>query len=472
MTGDKGEQGNVAVQAPPHGHGRARVDLTTGSIPKKLFGQAWPQVIEGVLNIADEFVDLFWAGRTSLGFRAIASVGVAQTITGFAGRARQGFDVAMRAMIARAVGARNIPLANHVLFQGLLLSGVYSIGMVLIGAFLTGLFLTWLGVSPELRAGTVLYMQIQFIGSATQSLRNLTGAALQAAGEPMVPMRATMVTRALHVVLSPFLIFGWGWFPEMGLPGSALATVLAQTAGIVINLVALTGGRSRLHFSLLGDRPDPPLVWRMVKTGTPASIRGLERGMSQLALLGFVAPFGDVALAGYALTRRLEQLTNFGSGGIAQASGVMVGQNLGAGQPDRAKKAIAWALLYVAGMKSFIMAFFWVFAATAIMIFSQDPAVVDLTVTWVRIQLFAALSMGMTIVLQESFNGAGDTLAPMVLTLAGVWLVEVPVAWFLCTQTGLGPLGIGWAAIAGFSARLFFSIPYYFYGRWLRIKVI
>ncbi|MBF8299525.1 MAG: putative efflux protein, family, partial [Dehalococcoidia bacterium] len=305
----------LATEAPSReGSGRHRVrsDLTTGSIPKKLFGQAWPQVIEGILNIADEFVDLFWAGRLPAGFRAIASVGVAQTITGFAGRARQGFDVAMRAMIARAVGAKNIPLANHILFQGLLLSGIYSIGMVLIGVFLTGLFLGLLGVSEELRAGTMLYMQIQFVGSATQSLRNLTGVALQAAGEPVVPMRATAVTRVLHVVLSPFLIFGWSVFPEMGLPGSALATVLAQGAGIAINLFALTSGQSRLHFTFLG-RPDPALIWRMIKTGSPASVRGVERGMSQVALLGLVTPFGDVALAGYALTRRLEMLTNFGS---------------------------------------------------------------------------------------------------------------------------------------------------------------
>ena len=467
--------GSVAVaEAAPVGRGghRVRVDLTTGSIPKKLFGQAWPQVIEGVLNIADEFVDLFWAGRLPAGFRAIASVGVAQTITGFAGRARQGFDVAMRAMIARAVGARDIPLANHILFQALCLTGIYSVGMILVGVLLTSLFLSLLGVSDAVRAETTLYMQITFIGSASQSLRNMTGVALQAAGEPLMPMRATAVTRVIHVVLSPFFIFGWWLFPEMGLPGSALATVLAQFAGIAINLYGLTGGRSRLHLGLLGNRLEPKLIWKMVKTGTPASVRGVERGMSQVALLGIVAPFGDVALAGYALSRRLEMLVGFGSGGLAQAAGVIVGQNLGAGFVSRAKQAVGWALLYVASMKIVIMVVFWAFTASAVLIFSNDPDVVDLTSKWIRIQLFAAFSMGLMIVFQEAFNGAGDTLAPMVLTLAGVWAVEVPLAWFLCTQTSLGPLGIAWAAIGGFTARLLFSIPYYFHGRWLRVKVL
>jgi len=464
-----------AVAAPPaHGRGghRVRVDLTTGSIPKKLFGQAWPQVIESVLGVADEFVDLFWAGRLPGGFRSIASVGVAQTITGFAGRARSGLDVAVRAMIARAVGARDIQLANHILFQGLFLTALYSIGMVAIGFLLTDLFLRLLGASAELQAEAAWYMRIQFAGSATQSFRNLTGVALQAAGEPIIPMRATLVSRLFHVVLAPFLMFGWWIFPEMGLAGSALATVLAQLVGIAINVYGLASGQSRLTLDLRHPRLDFPLMWRQIKTATPASVRGVERGLSQVVLLGFVAPFGDVTLAAYSLTRRLEQLTSFGSGGMAQASGVMVGQNLGAGNPARAKEAVLWALLFTGVLKVILTVFFFFFATASAMVFTGDAATVDLTAQWVRIQVFSTVLMGLTIVLQESFNGAGDTLGPMVLTLLGVWLVEVPVAWYLCTQTSVGPLGVAWALIACFAARLAFSVPYYFWGRWLRVKVI
>ena len=462
----------VALEAPARRERRARVDLTTGSVPKKLFAQAWPQVVEGVLNIADQTVDVFWAGRLPAGFRAIASIGVAQTFTQFAGQARQGFDVSMRAMIARAVGAKNIPLANHVLFQGLVLTGIYSLLMVLVGVFGTDLFLNLLGASDALRDQTALYMRIQFIGNATQSFRMATGTALQASGEPIVPLRATTASRLLHVTLSPFLIFGWWIFPEMGLAGSALATVLAQTVGIAMNIYALSSGNSRLTLRIRGERVDPALLWRQVKIGAPASVRGTERATSQLALLGIVAPFGDDALAGYSLTRRLEQFANFGSGGLGPASGVMVGQNLGAGHVNRAKRAIGWALLYVGAMKGTIIALFWLFPYAAILIFTQDAAAVALTVQWMRIQLFAAFFQGQMQVLQESYNGAGDTLAPMVNTLVGVWLIEVPAAWYLCTQTSLGPLGIGYAAILGFGSRAVTLGIYYFYGRWLRIKVI
>ncbi len=489
MTMDPNKGGTEAVEtvpvpaaahgsAPPSGHGggrghrRARSDLTTGSVPKKLFGQAWPQVVEGVVDISDQFIDLFWASRLPAGFHAIASVGIAQTFTQFGGQIRRGFDEAMRAMIARAVGAGDIRLANHVLFQGLVITGIYCLGMVFVGLFLTSIFLSLLGASDELRAQTALYMQVLFIGNASQGFRMSLSHALQASGEVIAPMRSTFVARILHLVLSPLLMFGWGWFPEMGLAGSAVATVIGQAAAIGINIYALSHGQSRLHLSLRGSRIDLPLIWKMLKLGAPASVRGTERTTSQLALLGIVAPFGDVALAGYALTRRLEQFTNFGSGGIGQASGAMVGQNLGAGSPSRARATVRWALLYVGVMKGIIAALLWSFPFAAIMIFTDDPAVLDLTAHWIRIQVFGAFFQGLMQVFQSSFMGAGDTLAPMIVTLAGVWLFEVPLAWYLCTQTSLGVLGIAYASIVGFGSRVLIFIPYYFYGRWLRIKLI
>lgn len=467
--------GSGPVLSVGDGHGRGRrqrTDLTTGSVPKNLFGQAWPQVIEGILNVADQFVDVFWAGRLPSGFRAIASIGVAQTFTQFAGQARQGFDVALRAMIARAVGARDIPLANHVLFQGLLITGVYSLLMVLIGLFGTGFFLSLIRASDELRAQTAVYMQVQFLGAATQSFRMATGTALQAAGEPIIPLRATLVSRIIHIVLTPFLIFGWLGLPAMGLAGSALATVLGQAVGIAMNLYGLSSGQSRLRITLRGARVDFPMISRQLRLAAPASIRGTERASSQLALLGIVTPFGDVVLAAYALTRRLEQSSSFGSGGIAQAGGVMVGQNLGGGQPSRAKQSLGWALVYVAAMKATVLGLFWLFPLAVIMVFTRDAAVVALTAHWVRIQLFAAFFQGLMIVFQEAYHGAGDTLAPLIVTLVGVWAIEVPLAYYLCLHTSLGPIGIAYAAIAGFSSRTLFFLGYYFTGRWLRIKVI
>jgi Na+-driven multidrug efflux pump len=188
--------------------------------------------------------------------------------------------------------------------------------------------------------------------------------------------------------------------------------------------------------------------------------------------LGFVAPFGDVALAGYALTRRLEMFANFGSQGLGQASGIMVGQNLGAGRPDRAKQAVGWGIVFVNIMKLGYGLPMLIFPVVFISIFTNDQGVKDLTANWMRLQIAAAFLLGSAQVFQQSYNHAGDTVAPMIGTLIAFWAIELPLAWLLLKQMDVGPIGIGYAAIAGSATRLLFYVPYFFWGRWLKVRVI
>ena len=188
--------------------GRIHRDLTTGSVRKHLISLAWPQAAESVLNIVDQFVDLVWAGRLPAGFRALAGLGVAQSFTQFCMMARQGLDMSMRAMIARAVGAGNIPLANHTALQGFTLTGLYSLLMVAVGLVLTDVLLRIIGASDAVKAETAMYMRVQFVGMATMSFRMMSAAALQASGEVVTPLKATTLTRLIHIGLTPFLMFG------------------------------------------------------------------------------------------------------------------------------------------------------------------------------------------------------------------------------------------------------------------------
>ncbi|MSP78283.1 MAG: MATE family efflux transporter [Dehalococcoidia bacterium] len=450
---------------------RTSLDLTTGSVPKKLFHQTWPQVAEGMLNVVDQLIDLVWAGLLPGGFRAIAGLGIGQSFTQLAMMARQGLDQSMRAMVSRAVGAKNIPLANHVVHQAFTLNAVYALFTVLIGVLLTDVFLGLIGASEAIRSETALFMRLQFLAIATMSFRNMAGAALQASSEVIVPLKATFITRVLHVVLSPLLMFGPWWFPEMGLAGVAVANVLAQLGGMAINFYVLLNGSSRLHVTMRGYRMDFPLMWRMIKIGVPASVTNAERAISQLVLLGFAAPFGDIALAAFAMTRRMEMLLNFGGMGTGQATGVMVGQNLGAGKPERAKQAVLWGLVYCQVVPAAVRVVTFIAPALLITIFTREPEVVTLGAQLLRLQVIAAFFMVSSMVFQQSFNTAGDTLPPMIVTLIAVWAIEIPLAWFL-THTSVGLLGVGYAAIAGMAFRNVCYVPYYFTGRWLRVKVI
>jgi putative MATE family efflux protein len=447
-------------------------DLTSGSIPKSLAHLAWPQAAEGVLNVAYQMVDLIWAGRLPAGIQAIAGVGVGQTFTQLGFMARQGLDNVTRAMISRAVGAGDIQLANHIAVQSFSLTVLYSLLMIAFGLLLTDVLMRAVGVSQEVHSETAMYMRLQFFMVAAMSFRMVAAAALQASGDVISPLKATTVTRLAHILISPFLMFGWWWFPSWGLAGAGVAGLLSQVLGAGMNLHVLFRGNSQLSLTLRDYYVDYPLLWRMIKIGAPASVAGSERAVAQIVLLGVVAPFGVVAMAAYALTRRMEMLANFGSMGIGQASGIMVGQNLGAGRPDRARQSVGWALLYVTCVKTFIGGIIIAFPMLFITVFTSQADVVELASVWLRIQVIAAIFMGMQMVFQQSFNTAGDTLAPMIVTLVAVWAVEVPLAWFLSYGLGVGPVGVGYAAIAAMASRLLMYVPYFYWGRWLRVKVI
>jgi len=457
------------------GGGRGRYtqeDLTTGSIPKKLWGLSWPQVLEAVLNIADQMVDLFWAGRLPAGFRSIAGLGVAQSFTQFGGIVRQGIDRAMGAMVSRAVGAGNIPLANHIWLQAFTLEVVYYLLMVIIGQFLTDFLLRAIGASEAVQAEGAMYMRIQFIGMATISFRQSSGAALQASGDVITPLKATTLTRITHIVITPFLMFGWWWFPSFGLAGAAMANVFAQLAGCALNLGVLFLGRSLLHPRLRDYRLDFSVIGRLIKIGTPAAMTAMERSLSQLVLLAIVAPFGDVAVAAYALTRRVEMFANFGSMGVGLASGIMAGQNLGAGRPERARQSVAWGLIFVVILKAAVGTLLFLFPAPFVMIFTSQAEVVALTSVWLQILAVASLFLGIGAVFQQSFNMTGATLSVMLVTFFALIAIELPLAWLLSHGLGFGPLGLAWAHLVGMALRAICFVPLFFWGRWLRVKVI
>ena len=481
MSSDKGyrvsplpDSSETATLEGRSGRRDAKVyaDLSTGSIPRHIFRLAWPQVIEQILNVTDQMVDMIWAGRLPGGFRSIAGLGVAQTFNQLGFMSRQGLEQATRAMVSRAVGAGDLSLANHIALQAFALMGAYSFVMVLVGIFLTDILLRLAGTSEAVHAEAAMYMRIQFMGMTSMAFRMTASSILQASGDVMIPLRATLMTRILHIALSPVLMFGWLGFPSFGLAGAALANVFAQTVGATVNLFFLFSGRTRVRLTLRGFRLDRTILWRLVKIGAPASGTGMERALAQLVLLKIVSPFGDVAVAGYGMTRRLEMFANFGGQGVGQASGIMVGQNLGAGKPERARRSVGWGLVFVVALKMMVAIPLVFFSAYVVMIFTREPEVVALTSGWLQILALAAIFMGVGVVFQQSFNVAGDTVTVMLVTLLVVVAVEIPAAWLLSYPAGVGPVGIAWGNAIGMGVRALIFVPIFFRGRWLTRRVI
>ncbi|MDA1035971.1 MAG: MATE family efflux transporter [Chloroflexi bacterium] len=446
-------------------------DLTSGGIKSTLWFLAWPQMVGGVFNATDQLADLFWAGMLG-GFHAIAGVGVAQTYAHLMMMARQGLDVGMQALIARAVGARRIDLANHAALQAFTLVIVISIVMVTGGVLFARPLLSILGTSDDVIAATTVFLQYQFVSAGAQAFRQTAGAVLQASGDTLTNMKSTMASRILHLALSPFFIFGWLGLPEMGLAGAAMANIVAQMAGTAWNLYALFSGTSRIHLSLRGYHVDPRLMWRILRIGGPASVTQMERGVSELVLVRLVTPFGDLALAAYSLTRRLERLTNIGSQGVGRASGIIAGQNLGAGKPERARVTVRWAVLYVMLIRGSAGLLLIIFPAFFVSIFSDEREFVETAVIWVQIQAVAGIALGGGQVFQQSFNIAGDTLAPMLVTFMSMWVMEIPLAFVLTKFSPLDELGVPVAIAIAMFFRFALYGGYFLTGRWLRVAVL
>lgn len=445
---------------------RSTRDLTKGSIPKNLWSLGWPQVAEGGLSVIDQLADLIWAGR--LGFQAIAGLGAAQAYIMTVMMFRMGLDSGMRSMIARAVGARNISYANHVFLQSLTINTVLAVIIVAIGIFFTEPLLKLVGLSDAVVEQASGYMRFQFVAMAMVGYHRLSGGALQASGDSITPLKAATVTRIAHLVVSPLLIFGWLGFPDMGLTGAAIARLMAEFLGIGMNFYALMNGTSRLRIRFRDYRFDFPLMWKLVKIGAPASVTNMQRGVSQLIIVGIAAQFGDAALAVFALTRRTENVVNQSARGLGRAAGALAGQNLGAELPDRAKSSIRWAMVYVAAFTAPAILIMILFPTAVANFFNADPQFVSIATTWLVIASIGYIAMSPVQVFTQAFNTSGSTLAPMIITVSTMWAFEIPLAFALANFTPLGQFGLAWGIVGGMTLRLVLFTWYYFTGRWLR----
>ena len=448
----------------------SRRDLTKGNIRSHVWYLGWPQVAEGFLGVVDQVADLVWAGR--IGFHAIAGLGAAQAYLSTIMMARMGLDSSMRAMIARAVGARRTEYANHVLAQSFLLTSALALVMIAAGVFLAAPLLQIIGLSDDAVAQGTNYMRVQLIAMACLSYHRLFGGALQASGDSITPLKAALVSRAIHIILSPILIFGWLGLPSLGLAGAAYARLAAEVFGIGLTYWALRSDRARINLRFRDFRIDTPLIWSLLRQGAPASVTNMQRGVSQLVVVGVAAQFGDVALAAFALARRAENVVNQSSRGMGRAAGALAGQNLGAGHTERARSAVRWGMGIGLCMAVPFLVLLLAFPDPVAAFFNTDAEFIAMASTWLLIATIGYIFMCPVQIFTQAFNTSGSTFAPMVITVATMWAFEIPLTFILANFSPLEHLGIPAAIVGGMALRLVAFTWYYFRGNWLRTGLL
>ncbi len=446
-----------------------RRDWTKGSLLGNLLSLAWPVIIGSSLNSIGPTIDMIWVGR--LGASSVAGVGVAGMLVSLLDSLKMGLDMGTRAMIARYVGSGDMKMANRVALQGYVVTIAFAATVGTLGAIFAGPILHLMGLTRDVVIQGALYLRIQFIGILTMGLVRQNEGTMQFSGDSMSPMKVAIAYRLFHIALCPFLVFGWWFFPALGVSGAAWTSIISASVGSIIGLWLLTTGRTRLTLDFRGFRPDPGLIWRVVKVGVPASITGVQRSLAQVIMTTFVVPFGTLAVAAHSLTQQVDQFINIAGAGVGQASGILAGQNLGARLPDRAERS-GWlgAALYTALMAAGSVAL-WFWGSNIVSIFNSDPGLVAIGTSFVRIQIVTYMVMGSANVLQNCLNGVGDTVSTMIVVLVSTFVIQIPLAFVLSKHTGLGVYGTRWAIAIGTVAMAAIYAVYFRMGYWKRRKV-
>jgi len=444
-------------------------DWTKGNSARNLLSLSWPILIGSMLRTIGPTIDMIWVAK--LGAASIAGVGIAGMAVMTMMSGRMGLNLGLRAMIARFVGAGDEEGANHVAQQALVVSAAYSIVMAAIGLLFARQILSLLGLEADVVAEGAAYMRIQFAGAAATSFHMMAEGIMQASGDAVTPMKISITYRIFHVALCPFLVFGWWIFPRMGVSGAAITGVISLILGTALGMWVIFSGRSRLRVTLRNFRIDLNIIWRIVRIGIPASVRMMQQSFSRLVLVRLMTPFGTPAVVAHTLIQRIVRLIMTVGQALGRGAGVLVGQNLGAQQPERAEKS-AWLAVGFSECIMFLFSMvilFW--PGIVISIFSPEPEVLEITSIFLRIAVVGYLVMSIDMVLSQCLSGAGDTLPPMIITLACTWLVTLPLAYFMSQIPSLGVYGLRWAMVIGIVARVVTYVIYFRLGRWKRKRI-
>ena len=444
-------------------------DWTEGSIIGTLWSLTWPTTISRTIRMLGPMIDMIWVG--SLGSAALAGVGVSGIAVTMINSARMGLNTGTRALLTRAVGSGDETAANHVAQQSFVISGAFALITAAIGIFFAEPILRLMGVEPEVVREGAAYMRIMFVGSVAMSFGMKAVGIMQASGDAITPMKITIGIRILHVILCPFLIFGWWIFPRMEVSGAAMTNVVSQGLGAVVGLWILFTGRTRLRLTLKKFSLDGNIIWRIIKIGFPSSITGTERSLANFLLMWIIAPFGTSAVAAHALAQRIDTFMHMPAQGLGQAAGILAGQNLGANKPERAEKTGWVAASLFTGVMVISSLIIWFWADYIVKIFNREPELISVAGTFLRIDIVSYMVFGIVVVLMNCLNGAGDTMIPMLTTLLTLWLIQIPLAYILPKVTDLGVYGVRWGIVTAIVFRAIIYSSYFKHGRWKQKKV-
>jgi putative MATE family efflux protein len=444
-------------------------DYTTGPIGRAIFLLAVPMVIEMSMESIFAVVDVFFVGR--LGPAAVATIGLTESLMIVIYTIAMGLSIGVTATVARRIGEQDPEGAAKAAVQSLMLGATVSTVVGVLGAIFAPQLLTLMGATPDVLAVGTGFARVTLAGNVSVFLLFLINAAFRGAGDPAVAMRVLVLGNAINIVLDPLLIFGVGPFPELGVVGAAWATAIGRGIGFGWALWHLSGGRSRLQVARRHVGVEPETMVSIAKLSGWGTFQVALASMSWIGLVRIMASFGAHAVAGYTIAIRVLIFALMPAYGVGAAAATMVGQALGAEKPDRAEASVWTAArinMMVLGLTGVL---FLIFAPWIVGLFTDEPAVHAVGVFGLRVMSLGFPLYALGMVLEQSFNGAGDTRTPSWINFWIFWALQIPLAWWLSQHTSLGARGVFTAVPIGYTALSIVSATLFRRGAWKTRKV-
>lgn len=443
-------------------------DYTQGNLARAIVLLAIPMVLEMAMESTFAIVDVFFVSR--LGDEAVAAVGVTESMLTIVYAFGIGLAMATTALVARRIGEKNVEGAVRAARAALALGIGLGIVLGLPCLVFAPELLALMKADPAVIEGGAGYTRAVLGGNIVVLLLYLNNAIFRGAGDPALALRALVLANGLNCVLDPCLIFGLGPFPELGVTGAGVATLIGRTAGVVYQLSMLRRGVGRIALSGV-LAVEWPILRELVRVSLGGVAQLLIATASWVVLMRIVTPFGKEAAAGYTIAIRIVVFALMPAWGLANSAATLVGQNLGAKQPGRAERAVWLTGLYNMVFMLVVTALFLALAPTLVSIFTTNPATHEVGVRALRTLAYGYVFYAWGMVLAQAFNGAGDTRTPTLLNLVCFWGLQIPLAWFLAGRAGFGPDGVFWAVCASESVLAVAAFILFRRGRWKDVQL-
>jgi len=447
----------------------SHLDYTTAPVGRAVIMLAVPMVMEMAMESIFAVADVFWVAH--LGADAVATVGLTESMLTIIYTAAMGLSIGATALVARRTGEQDPEGASRAAGQSMLLGLAVALAIAIVTAPQAETLLRMMGASDGVVKNGKWFTTVMLGGNATVLLLFMLNAVFRGSGDAAVAMRVLWLGNILNIVLGPCFIFGLGPFPQLGVTGAAVATNLGRGTAVVCQLAILFGGNSRIRLALHHLRLDLALMRSVLRLSGSGTFQILIGTASYVGLVRILSVFGSPALAGYTIGMRVILFAILPAFGVSNAAATMVGQNLGAGRPDRAEHAVWTAAFYNMVFLGSVGLVFLVAAPLIASLFTTDPEVRPYAIGCLRTVSLGFLFYAYGMVLTQAFNGAGDTWTPTVINLFVFWLWEIPLAWWLSSRAGFGARGVFMALTIAYSTLAVVSAVLFRRGTWKQTAI-